>query len=233
MAVTMPIPEGFEALIRTGAWAAVLVGVLTTTWLLVMLLDRKPGGGTRAELEAIGAAGWRQIPRFLPTTLVAFCYVPVWLALAVLLWQEEPSLALPAASFGLLYVPVTAFGYWLQYTVTRALAETAADDPAGARAGNEVIGFHEPRTSVPGAAVVLGYTLWSLGASCAGAGLVRSCGPEAVTTGALLLVTAGLMLLGAVGVVIRNRVLELGVLLSGVVSLAATISASVLLFGTG
>jgi hypothetical protein len=230
MAVTMPIPEGFEALIRTGAWAAVLVAVLTTTWLLVMVLDPMPGGGSRAEVEVIGAAGWRQIPRFLPTTLVAFAYVPIWLALAVLLWREEPSLALPAAGFGLLYVPVTALGYWLQYTVTRALAEAAIDDSAGARAAYEVIGFHERRTSVTGAAVVLGYTLWSLGAVFAGAGLVRSCGSAAVATGVLLLVTAGLMVLGAAGVVIRNRVLELGVLLSGVASLAATIAAAVLLF---
>ncbi len=77
--------------------------------------------------------------------------------------------------------------------------------------------------------MILGYTLWSFGGLAAGIGLLGHGGGLAVTTGILLLVTAALMFVGVAGHIARNRVLSLGVVLSGVVSLGATISTALLL----
>jgi hypothetical protein len=53
----------------------------------------------------------------------------------------------------------------------------------------------------------------------------------AVTTGALFLVTAALMFIGAAGHIVSNPILEKGVLLSGITSLGATAAAGFLLLG--
>lgn len=232
MVATLTVPDGFDPLILTGAIAATAAAALTVAWLAIMVAGPAPPTDAAAdeELRFIADHGSLQIPKFLPTTLVAFAYVPVWLALAALLWNDHPASAVLAAGFGLLYPTTTAAGYWVQYTVVRGLAELAETDPSAARAAFEIAGFHGRRTSMAASAVVLGYVVWSFGGTAAGIGLIAAGGGLAVTTGLLFLVTAGLMFLGAAGHIIRNRVLESGVMASGVASLGASITAAALLF---
>lgn len=225
-------PE-LEPLVVLGAVAGFVAAFLTLVWLAAMAALPSPPADSTADQElAFMAAHDRvQIARFLPTTLVALAYVPVWLGLGVLLWEEAPAAAILAVAFGLLYPPTTAIGYWMQYTVVRGLAGRADDDPVGTAAVYEVVGFHDRPTSLSASAVILGYTFWSLGGIAAGTGLIGHGGGLAVTTGILFVVTAGLMVIGAAGHVARHRLLSRGVVLSGVVSLGATISAALLLAG--
>jgi hypothetical protein len=228
---TFAIAEGLESLVLIGGISALVAAALTLVW-LVLLVTLPPLPEAEAgdeELAFIAAHDRSQIARFLPTTLVALAYVPTWLGLGVLLWDETPAAAALAVAFGVLYPAITAAGYWQQYTVVRGLAALQVDDAAAAGAAYEVIGFHNRPTSMSAAAVILGYTVWSLGGLAAGIGLVAHGGGLAVTTGLLFLITAVLMFVGAAGHIARNRILEMGVLLSGVVSLGATAATGVLL----
>lgn len=223
--------ENLESLILVGGVAAVVASVLTVVWLAIMALLPSPAAGstTDEELAFIAAHDGTQIARFLPTTLLAMAYVPIWVALAVLLWDEAPAAAALAVAFGVLYPAITASGYWMQYTVVRGLADLADSDIAVARSAYEIVGFHFRPTSMSASAVILGYTVWSFGGLAAGIGLVAHGSGLAVTTGLLFLVTAALMFVGAAGHVARNRVLAMGVFLSGVTSLGAVIATAFLL----
>lgn len=225
------VTEDLETLVLVGAVGAIVAAVLTVVWLVVIVAVPSPSAGSTAddELAFIAARDRSQIARFLPTTLVAFAYVPTWLGLGALLWDEAPAAAAVGAAFGVLYPAVTATGYWMQYTVVRGLADLARSDPDAGRAGYEIVGFHDRPTSMTASAVILGYTLWSLAGVAFGVGLVTGGGGLAVTTGVLFLVTAGLMFAGGAGYIARNRVLTTGVMLSGVTSLGATVSAAWLL----
>ncbi len=231
MLASFTIPEGMKALVLFGGIAAFVAAALTLLWLILMVtLPALPRGSTAGEeLDFIRQHGAARVASFLPTTLVTFAYVPVWLGLGTLLWDEAPAAAALAVAFGVLYPAITAVGYWMQYTVVRGLADLYGTDEAAARAAYEIVGFHDRPTSMSGAAVVLGYTVWSLGGLSAGIGLVARGGGLAVATGVLFLVTALLMFVGAAGHVARNRILETGVMLSGVTSLGATAAAGFLL----
>jgi hypothetical protein len=230
-ATTFTLADDLEPLVLIGGVAAFAAAALTVAWLVVMVTMRSPQAGSTAdeELAFIAANDGAQIAKFLPTTLVAFAYVPTWLGLGVLLWEEAPAAGGLAVAFGLLYPATTATGYWMQYTVVRGLAGLAATDEVAARSAYEIVGFHDRPTSMGASAVVLGYTLWSFGGVAAGVGLVAHGGGHAVTTGVLFLVTAALMFLGVIGHIARNRVLNLGIFLSGVTSLGATIATALLL----
>lgn len=232
MVGALSVPDGLEPLILTGAIAATAAALLTVTWLVTMIAApalRVESTGEE-ELRFIADHDALQVPKFLPTTLVAFSYVPVWLALGTLLWEGHPTAAALAIAFGLLYPATTAIGYWMQYTVVRGLADLAEFDPSAAQAGYEIVGFHGRRTSAAASAVVLGYVVWSFGGTAAGIGLIAAGGGLALVTGLLFLVTAALMFLGAAGHLARNRALEAGVMASGVTSLGATIATAALLF---
>ena len=231
VAVSFTIAENLEPLVLIGGISALIVAALTLVWLvLLMVLPSLPADGTGDdELRFIGAHDRARIASFLPTTLVAFAYIPTWVGLGVLLWDDTPAAAVLSVAFGVLYPAITASGYWMQYTVVRGLAGLHEQDPTTARAAYEIVGFHERPTSMAGSAVVLGYTVWSLGAVAAGIGLLAHGGGAATTTGILYLVTALLMFLGAAGYVARSKILELGVVLSGVASLGAVVAAGLLL----
>jgi len=231
MAASFTIAEGLDSLVLIGGITAFVAAVLTVVWLVVMVAAPSPQSGSTGdeELSFIASHDRSQIAKFLPTTLVAFAYVPTWLGLGVLLWDEAPAAAALAVAFGVLYPAITAVGYWMQYTVVRGLADMHETDEATARAAYEIVGFHGRPTSMSASAVVLGYTVWSLGGLAAGVGLVAHGGGLAVTTGVLFLVTALLMFVGAAGHVARNRILETGVMISGVTSLGATAAAAFLL----
>lgn len=223
--------EDLDALVLIGGVSAFVAAALTLLWLLMMATLPSPPADSAGEdeLAFIAAHDRTQIAKFLPTTLVAGAYVPTWLGLGVLLWDEAPTAAAIAVAFGVLYPAITAVGYWMQYTVVRGLAGLAATDEVAARAGYEIVGFHDRPTSMTASSVILGYVVWSFAGLAAGIGLVAHGGGLALTTGALFLVTAALMFVGATGYVARHRVLERGVLLSGVTSLGATLATGVLL----
>lgn len=231
MAASFAFAEDLKELVLVGGVSAFVAAALTFVWLAMMMTLPSPAAGSTADDELAFVAGHdgAQIARFLPTTLVAFVYIPIWLGLGVLLWDEAPAAAALAVAFGGLYPVMTATGYWMQYTVVRGLADLAATDGVAARAAYEIVGFHDRPTSLSASAVVLGYTLWSLAGLAAGIGLVAHGGGPAVTTGTLFLVTAALMLLGVAGYILRNRVLNMGVLLSGVTSSFATVATALLL----
>jgi hypothetical protein len=231
VATTFTFAADLEPLVRLGGIAAVAAATLTLVWLVVMVAVPAPPIGSTGdeELSFITAHDRAQIVRFLPTTLVAFAYIPTWLGVGVLLWESAPAAAAPAVAFGVLYPATTATGYWMQYTVVRGLAAISHEDRKGARAVYEIVGFHDRPTSLSATLVILGYATWSCAGLASGIGLIDHGGGLAVTTGVLLLITAGLMFIGVAGHITRRRLLELGVVASGVVSLGATISLGVLL----
>ncbi len=231
VAASFTFAEDLEGLVLVGGGSAFVAALLTLVWLVMMatLPSPAPGSTVDDELAFIAAHDGAQIARFLPTTLVAVAYIPTWLGVGVLLWEEAPAAAALAVAFGVLYPAITASGYWMQYTVVRGLADLADGDVVVARSAYEIVGFHDRPTSMSASAVILGYTVWSFGGLAAGIGLVTHGGGLAVTTGALFLVTAALMLVGAAGHIARNRVLTIGVFLSGVTSLGATIATALLL----
>ncbi len=230
MAASFTFAEDLESLVVVGGVSAFVAAALTLVWLVMMVTLPSPAGSTADdELASIAAHDGAQIAKFLPTTLVAVAYIPTWLGLGVLLWDEAPAAAALAVAFGVLYPASTATGYWMQYTVVRGLADLAATDQVTDRAAYELVGFHDRPTSMSASAVILGYTLWSFAGLAAGIGLMAHGGGLAVTTAVLFLVTAVLMFLGAAGYVARNRVLTTGVVLSGVTSLGATITTALLL----
>ncbi len=231
MVASFTIPEGMRTLVLVGGVSALVAAALTLVWLVLMVTVPAPPRGSTAgeELDFIKQHGAARVASFLPTTLVAFAYIPAWLGLGALLWEEAPATAVLAVAFGVLYPAITAVGYWMQYTVVRGLADLHGTDEAAARTAYEIVGFHDRPTSMSAAAVVLGYTVWSLGGVAAGIGLLAHGGGLAVTTGVLFLVTAVLMFVGAAGRVARNRILETGVMLSGVTSLGATAAVGFLL----
>jgi hypothetical protein len=230
VAASFTFAEDLEALVLVGGVSAFVAAALTLVWLVMMVTLPSPAGSTiDDELASIAAHDGAQIAKFLPTTLVAVAYIPTWLGLGALLWEEAPAAAALAVAFGVLYPAITASGYWMQYTVVRGLADLADDHPVTARAAYEIVGFHDRPTSMSASAVILGYTVWSFGGLAAGIGLVAHGGGLAVTTGVLFLVTAVLMFLGAAGYIARNRVFTTGVFLSGVTSLGATVTTALVL----
>ena len=79
------------------------------------------------------------------------------------------------------------------------------------------------------ATAVLGYAVWGVAAIVMAVGLARGLGSLASWAGALFGVTGMLVLFGAVGFVARVEMLEMGVMVSGVTSLAASATTAVLL----
>lgn len=231
MVASFTIAEDLEALVLIGGVSAFVAAVLTVVWLVLLAtLPAPPRDSTGdQELAFIATHDRHQIAKFLPTTLVAIAYVPTWLGLGALLWDEVPQLAAIAVAFGVLYPAITAVGYWMQFTVVRGIADLVAHGEASAGAAYEVVGFHDRPTSMGTSVVILGYTVWSFGGLAAGIGLVVHGGGLPTTTGVLFLLTAGLMFVGAAGHVARNRLLEMGVMFSGVVSLGAIIATGLLL----
>ena len=231
MAGSFTFAEDLEALVLIGGISALVAAAFTLVWLAMMVaLPSPPAGSGDDELAFIRGHDGAQIAKYLPTTLVAAAYVPTWLGLGVLLWDETPAAAALAVAFGVLYPAVTAAGYWMQYTVVRGLAEMSQTDEVAARAAYEIVGFHDRPTSMSASAVILGYTVWSFAGLAAGFGLMMHGGGLALTTAVLFIVTAVLMFVGAAGYIARNRVLNTGVFLSGVTSLGATVATAFLLF---
>jgi hypothetical protein len=145
MAASFTFAEGLEGLVLAGAIGAFVAAALTLVWLAMMATLPSPPAASTVddELAFIAAHDAAQVAKFLPTTLVAIAYVPTWLGLGVLLWDEAPAAAALAVGFGVLYPPVTALGYWMQYTVVRGLADLAATDAVSARVAYEIVGFHD------------------------------------------------------------------------------------------
>ena len=222
--------EELESLRAVGAWAAVIVVLLTITWLVSFV--RSPDAGSTADQQVAfySEHGPLLIRQFLPTTLVALLYVPLWLGLAAEVWDAAAAIAILGVAFGLLYPPLVAVAYWTQYTVARGVAEAAGDDSEAAGRAWRVIGFSDDPRSVPGALVVLGYFVWGLAGAMFAVALLRTGGPARVAAAAAFGLTAALTTIGAVGFVWRNRTLATGVLASGVTSVLATALAAVVLF---
>jgi hypothetical protein len=223
--------DELEALRTIGAWSAVIAVVLTLLWLIILIRSPDPGSAADEQVAFYGAQGSLLIRQFLPTTLVAFCYVPVWLGLAVDVWDSAAALALVAAAFGLLYPPVVAMAYWSQYTVARSVAEACDDDPAAAARIWAIIGFSEDPRSVPGSLVVLGYFIWGIAGALFAVALMENGGGVRPAAAGALGLTAALTTTGAIGVVWRNRVLTRAVLASGATSVVATGLVAAVLFG--
>lgn len=223
--------DELESLRTMGAWSAVVVVLLTGLWLAIFVRSPDPGSTADAQVAFYSTRGPLLIRQFLPTTLVALCYVPIWLGVAVDVWDEAAALALVAAAFGLLYPPVVAVAYWTQYTVARGVAEATGEDPAVAARVWSIIGFSDDPRSVSGSLVVLGYFVWGIaGALFAVALVVAGGGVRPAAAGAFGL-TAALTSAGAVGVVWRNRTLAAAVLASGATSVVAAAMAAVVLLG--
>lgn len=223
--------DELESLRTVGAWAAVLVVLLTLTWLVIFVRSPDAGSSADQQVTFYSEHGSLLIRQFLPTTLVALLYVPVWVGLAVDAWDAAAAIAILGVAFGLLYPPLVAMAYWTQYTAARGVAESAGDDPEAATRAWRVIGFSEDPRSVPGSLVVLGYFVWGIAGGVFAVALLQTGGTARVATAAALGLTAALTTAGAVGFVWRNRTLATGVLASGVTSVLATAMAAVVLFG--
>ncbi len=223
--------DGFESLKTVGAWAAVLVVLLTIAWLVNFVRSPDAGSTADQQLAFYSEHGSLLIRQFLPTTLVALLYVPLWVGLAVDAWDAAAAIAVLGVAFGLLYPPLVAMAYWTQYTVARGVAELAGDDPEAARRAWQLIGFNDDSRSVPGALVVLGYFVWGIAGGIFAVALLQTGGTTRVAAAAAFGLTAALTTAGAIGFVWRNRTLATGVLASGVTSVLATALAAVVLFG--
>jgi len=223
--------DELESLRTVGAWAAVLVVLLTVTWLVIFVRSPDAGSSADQQVAFYSEQGSLLIWQFLPTTLVALLYVPVWVGLAADAWDAAAAMALLGVAFGLLYPPLVAMAYWTQYTVARGVAESAGDDPEAAGRAWRVIGFSEDPRSVPGSLAVLGYFVWGIAGGVFAVALVQTGGTARVAAAAAFGLTAALATAGTVGFVWRNRTLATGVLASGVTSVLATALAAVVLFG--
>ncbi len=214
-----------------GGISALVALALTLVWLAVMARTPPIAERPDTQMTFYAERGRLLIRQFLPTALVAFAYVPVWLGLAAYLWPEQAALGLIGAAFGVLYVPFVVVGYWLQLTVVRAVGVESASAPDGWVPVWRLLAFSSRPESLSGSLVVLGYAVWGLAAAFSGVGLIIAGGAVATLTGTAMLITAALTWLGATGHVLRHDVLEKGVMASGITSVVATGLIAVVLLG--
>lgn len=218
-------------LLRAGAVAAFAVTMLTVAWVVLLALTPAPPPEADAagQLAFVGEhAGWH-VAGFAVVVPLALLSVPMWLGLAALLWATRPAIGVLGAAVGLVYVPFGLFGYWSQLTVVRGLVELHAIAPEQAVAAFAVLHFDGTAWSLGYATAVLGYAVWGVAAAIMATGLARGLGSLASWAGAMFALTGVLALIGAVGFVARVEILETGVMVSGVTSLAASATTALLL----
>jgi hypothetical protein len=216
-------------LLRLGWMAAVASAALTTLWVvaLIALPAASAEAGPAEQLRLIrGAELAHGVPLLLVLPL-AFVLVPLWLALAAVVWDQRPAAGVLGVCFGLLYAPFVTLNYWSQLTVVRGLAELAASEPAAAELYRLFI-FDE-LWSFGYAFNIFGYAVWGLAALSVATGLWVITGRLARATALLFALSGGLAVTGAAGFALRNELLELGVFASGVTFLGSIVLAAVLL----
>lgn len=214
--------EVLSELESAGGIAAVIAVVLTLVWLGILFRVPPPEGDASDRLAYYARRHSLLLAHFVPSTLIAIAYVPVWIGLAAHLWTIQAFAAVLIVAFGILYVPLALVGYSLQYTAARAIAEESSTESEQWLPVWRIVSFSDAPESATGWLVVLGYAVWGVGAAFAATGLVAASGGLEIATGCALAVTALLTWIGAAGVVARNPRLERAVLASGVTSVAAT-----------
>jgi hypothetical protein len=214
-----------------GGIAAVIAVALTLVWLGILFRVPPPDGDPADRLAYYARLPSLLLAHFVPSTLIAVAYVPVWIGLAAYLWATRAFAAVLTVAFGILYVPFALIGYSLQYTAARAIAAESSRDGERWLPVWRVVSFSDAPESATGWLVVLGYAVWGVGAAFAAAGLAAESGGLRFATGVALAVTALLTWIGAAGVVARNPRLGWAVLASGGTSVAATGLIAALLLG--
>jgi hypothetical protein len=219
-------------LARLGVVTASAIAVLTAAWIVSLVLVPAPaaeaGLGEKLQFLADHPATATVGPGLVAG--IALLHVPVWLGLAAVLWSRRPAAGLVALAFGLVYAPLASINYWTQLTVVRGLADLGGSDAPAAAAAYRLFEFPGGLASFAYGLDVLAYVVWGLAALAAAIGLVALEGRVARSAGLAFATGGVLALVGGLGFVVQNDVLELGVLLSGVAFLVAMTATAVLLW---
>ncbi len=212
---------GERSLMRAGATAAWWAAALTLVWLAMLLtLPAPPGDATPAEeLVFIAEHEAAHIALYAGVFLLTLVQVPFFLALTALNYRRRGGMALLWGTLGMLYAVLSLFAYWSQLTVVRGLADLYVNstDPAlqaGALSAYLTWGYNGRLSAAPYAMDFLGYLLYSMALLGFGLMLIRERGVDLVS-GGLLLLSAVSGLMGVIGYVAQNPLLEDGVVLSG------------------
>jgi hypothetical protein len=216
---------------RFGFWASLALLVLTVVWIVTLGLAPTPTPESTAteQLTFLKENERWHVASFATVVPMGLVHVPLWIALAALIWFHRPGTAALVLSFGLIYAPFTVIGYWTQLTTVRGLINLYSSDPETAIAAFEVLQFSDNFWSLSYGIVVLGYGTWGLAALSVFAGTVDIPYRLARVTGILFGIAGVLGVIGAIGFVARNSYLELGVLSSGLIFVPALICTSMLL----
>jgi len=212
---------GERGLMRAGAIAAWLAALLTLIWLVMLLaLPAAPDDATPVEeLLFIAEHPATHFVLYTGVFLLTLVQVPFILALIALNQRRRGGLALLWGTLGLLYVPLSLYAYWSQLTVVRGLADlfVNSEDPAlraGALATYLSWGYNGRLSAAPYAMDLLGYCLYSLALLGFGLMLVRELGVDLVS-GGLLILAAASGLIGVIGYLGQNSLMENGIVMSG------------------
>jgi hypothetical protein len=221
-----------RALTGYGFWAAIALLILTVGWIVSLALAPMPASGatTVERIQFLAEnEGWH-LANFAIVLPMGFLHVPVWIGLAALIWFRRPAMAVLTVAFGLLYTPFAVLGYWTQLTTVRGIVDLADEDMQAAEALFEMMVFDGELWSLSYGIVVMGYAIWGLAALHVSAGMMES--PDRLTraTGILFGASGLAGIAGATGLVVRNDVIELGVLFSGILFFPALICAATLLW---
>jgi hypothetical protein len=217
-------------LLQAGWISAAIMAVLTTAWVVALALIPGPPGDA-ALVEKLRYLGDHPETAIGPGLVagLALLHVPVWLGLAAAVWARRPAAGLFGVVFGLVYAPLALMNYWAQLTVVRGLADVSRTDPVAAAAAYRLFEFPGGLASFTYGVDVLAYVVWGVAAIAVCVGLVALEGRLAQTTALLWGIGGVLAIVGGIGFLAQNDVLELGVLLSGVVFLVGLVATSVLL----
>ncbi len=213
-------------------WAAILLLILTVAWIVSLALAPVPGAdaspGERIQFLSENE-GWH-IANFAIVLPMGFLHVPVWIGLAALIWTRRPVMAVLSVAFGLLYTVFAVLGYWAQLTTVRGIVDLAEQDMQAAATLFELMAFEGELWSYSYGVVVLGYAVWGLAALHICAGMADSADRLTRTTGILFGASGLAGIAGAIGLVVGNDLIELGVLFSGILFFPALIGGAALLW---
>ncbi len=155
--------SGLEhSLFLIGAVCSGAVAALTAAWIVVMLIAPNPPAGATpsATLSFIQHHDDWQVISFVIVAPIALLQVPLWVALAAVIWRSRPALSVMIPLIGLTYAPFTLWSYWSQISIVRGLAELQRTSPTDAVAAFQVLQFSSDRWSAAYASDVLGYVIW-------------------------------------------------------------------------
>ncbi len=206
---------------RAGATSALAAAILTMIWLVMLLaLPAPPAEATPAEeLQFIVEHEAAHVVLYAGVFLLTLVQVPFLIALTVLSYRRRGGLALVWGALGLLYTVFSLFAYWTQLTVVRGLADLFAHSEdavlrTAALGGYLTWGYSGRLSAAPYALDLLGYLLYSMALLGFGLMLVREWGVDPVS-GGLLILSAAAGLIGVIGYLGQNPLLENGIVLSG------------------